>query len=105
MDKIDILLNAIACQHLRVEVVLPVEVSSLEYRSSYNRRLYDALFCAFTNGVQYATSHSKKPSGLLLKEVDIDVSEVDWETRPNNHARPAGAQQRSRKRPDWSEAR
>lgn len=65
MNNIDILLNSIAKKHLHVEVMEP----GGEGKSTYNRHLYAALLCAFTNGVQQATSSNR----MLIKEVDIEA--------------------------------
>ena len=75
MNRIDVLLNAIAQKHLEVEVVdFPSadpthRLGSLTSKS----RLHGALLAAFEGGVRHAAALGGRAPNFLLREVDVDV--------------------------------
>lgn len=72
MNKIDILLNAIAEKHLRIEFLECQRPHRLETQMLGSADIHAALLAAFEGGVRYASRVAEAPNAVI-REVDICV--------------------------------
>jgi hypothetical protein len=80
MNKIDVLLNSISEKHLRVEVLDRSEIAAPSANARFfisKGRIHAALLDAFEGGVRHASRVRGNAVVSLIKEVDIDLCQLE----------------------------
>lgn len=81
MNKVDVLLNAIAQKHLQVEVLGLPRGARVSLQHLNNFRIRAALLAAFEGGVRHGANFQQgHPPRALIKEVDIDLGRLERST-------------------------